>query len=402
MTTGKQHLYLIGNPPVGELNGPGSSDSLVRNFIRDGYMSFVFWNHTTYGSKMCLHKARHETRFGNSGDHRTLQHRWIWCAWSLAILSAVAGCGCERGSQDVSESMDTVTLGSRLVAYVPDYRMGSLDIELASGVTDLIWFSLEVARDGGLNADRLNPSYLETLAAIKRIHNVRLLVAIGGWGRSDGFAGVVTRPDARGQLVTNLHSFCRAHGFDGVDFDWEYPVTELQRRAYADLLIETKRSLGRDNLLVTIAQNPSQDLDPRAYDVVDRVHLMSYDNAGEHATLEQMKKDVLVMLDQGIPREKLCIGIPFYGRQIAQPHAAMTYREIVNYYNPGPQTDRVAGIYFNGPATVRTKAKYAMEQNLAGVMVWELGQDAGGEASLMRVIRQVFCRSSPTETEIDH
>ena len=42
--------------------------------------------------------------------------------------------------------------------------------------------------------------------------------------------------------------------------------------------------------------------------------------------------------------------------------------------------------HFNGPSTIRAEIRYAGEQSLGGIMIWEIGQDAVGDASLRKVI----------------
>ena len=66
----------------------------------------------------------------------------------------------------------------------------------------------------------------------------------------------------------------------------------------------------------------------------------------------------------------------------------MPYTEIVAQFNPQPNVDQVGQMYFNGPDTVRQKVKLAVNSKLGGVMVWELGQDANGQQSLLRVIQK--------------
>jgi GH18 family chitinase len=51
--------------------------------------------------------------------------------------------------------------------------------------------------------------------------------------------------------------------------------------------------------------------------------------------------------------------------------------------------DLIAGFAFNGQATVAKKVRYAAEKNLAGVMIWELGQDSSrSELGLLEAIRK--------------
>ena len=69
-----------------------------------------------------------------------------------------------------------------------------------------------------------------------------------------------------------------------------------------------------------------------------------------------------------MPKVKLVLGLPFYGRN-AQDTAA-TYAEIVQRHHPKPSVDLAGGFHFNGPATIRRKTAYALQQNFAGVMIW--------------------------------
>ena len=52
-----------------------------------------------------------------------------------------------------------------------------------------------------------------------------------------------------------------------------------------------------------------------------------------------------------------------------------------------PSVDTIDGFAFNGTATIVSKVDFARERNLAGVMIWELGQDSVREdASLLATI----------------
>ena len=93
------------------------------------------------------------------------------------------------------------------------------------------------------------------------------------------------------------------------------------------------------------------------------------------------------MLNTKIPAEKIIFGLPFYGRNL-KTRDAMTYREIHEKFSPESDQDEVHGVYFNGPEMIRRKTEYAVRSRLGGVMIWELGQDAAGDASLLKVIQQ--------------
>jgi GH18 family chitinase len=114
---------------------------------------------------------------------------------------------------------------------------------------------------------------------------------------------------------------------------------------------------------------------------------MAYDNDGRHSTPEAAEQAVQSLVDRGVPPEKIVLGLPFYGRGVKDRDRTLTWREIVAKHRPAATLDEVDGVYFNGPETIRRKTRFALQKKLAGVMVWELGQDASGNDSLLQVIR---------------
>ena len=121
---------------------------------------------------------------------------------------------------------------------------------------------------------------------------------------------------------------------------------------------------------------------------------MSYDAEGKHSTLGQAQADVRKFRDAGVPAGKLRLGLPFYGRGITDRNVAKAYSELAPAVKT-PETDELDGIYFNGPDTIRAKTRFAQEQKLSGVMIWEIAQDAAGDASLLKSIRSEIFRRDP-------
>ena len=54
-------------------------------------------------------------------------------------------------------------------------------------------------------------------------HGTELLICFGGNSRTNGFPEMVADAGARQRFIATLTSFCREHGLDGVDYNWEYP-----------------------------------------------------------------------------------------------------------------------------------------------------------------------------------
>jgi len=263
--------------------------------------------------------------------------------------------------------------GPRLVGYLPHYAAAAFPTPGAKHVDDLIYFGLDPAADGAVPAAPYDKATARKLSAWKK-PGKRLLLSVGGWGRSKGFAPMAADNAARGRFVRGLTALCKAQGLDGIDYDWEHPKGPTQIAAYATLIEETAEALKPEGKIVTVAQAPWQDLGARVYRAVTHVHLMSYDHDFPQATRVKCQADVRRVLAAGCPAGKVFLGVPFYGRNKAR--GAASYGKIVLDHSPSPGLDHAGGYAFNGVNTARAKAHWAVSQKLGGVMVWEITQDS--------------------------
>jgi chitinase len=288
-----------------------------------------------------------------------------------------------------AQPVPTATLPMRefaIVGYLPDYRM--LDPTWGRYVTDIVYFSAGLRASGELDSTRLNAQTLTALREVRDTYGTRVFIAIGGWERSQNFAAVATDPELRAQAVQAITAYCLENGLDGVDFDWEFPDNEAELEGYVALLAEVHEAFAPHHLRVSVALAAWQNLGAEIYEAVDRVHVMAYDHEGRHSTFEQAVEDIQAFIERGAPLEKLLLGVPFYGRDVHNFSIERTYAEIVTQYHPAPDVDEVGGVYFNGAATIQQKTRYALEQQLGGVMIWELGQDTSDDTSLLQAIYQ--------------
>ncbi|HNT73544.1 MAG TPA: glycosyl hydrolase family 18 protein [Anaerolineae bacterium] len=273
-----------------------------------------------------------------------------------------------------------------IVGYLPEYR--ALDPTWGRYVTDIVYFSASLRADGGLDTTRLDVQTLAALREMRTTYGTRVFVAVGGWDRSQNFAAVAVDPALRASVAQTLTAYCLENGLDGVDFDWEFPEGAAEVAGYGTLLAEVHAAFAPHDLRVSVALASWQDLGKELYAVVDRIHVMAYDHDGRHSMYEQAVEDVQTFLKRGAPPEKLLLGVPFYGRDVRNFSIEQTYAEIVNAHHPAPDVDEAGGIYFNGIATIQQKTRYAQEQGLGGVMIWELGQDTTDDTSLLQAIYQ--------------
>ena len=273
-----------------------------------------------------------------------------------------------------------------VAGYLPDYRLAGYDLDRAAGVTDLILFSAEPTAAGGLDLSRLDDAPWAEIAAWKTRRRVRVLLAVGGWGRGDAFAELAASSGARSAFAVRAVRVCLDRRLDGVDLDWEHPRGDRQAEGYAALVRDLAAAFAPHGLLVSVTVAPAQSHPAGGFAAADRVQVMAYDRDGRHATFAGAEASIAALLEAGVPAEKLVLGLPFYGRGVDDRRRTATYAELCE--TGVPDGDERDGLFFNGPATIRRKVAFAREAGLAGVMAWELGQDAVGEGSLLRVVAE--------------
>eukprot|EP00854_Cymbomonas_tetramitiformis_P001752 gene1752-2413_t len=177
---------------------------------------------------------------------------------------------------------------------MPEYRFYIDVASMLSRVNHLVLFSLGVAPSGDLEPKFITEEQVLRVtglaAAMERPPHVT--ICIGGAGRSEGFARLVTQTKARKRFVAKIVEYVAKYNLDGIDFDWEgdYSQGPLQD-GFASLVAETKFKLRETSGagLVTVAVHHFNTLPPKAIAALDWVNVMAYDipdAKGCHASTE--------------------------------------------------------------------------------------------------------------------
>ncbi len=194
------------------------------------------------------------------------------------------------------------------------------------------------------------------LQLLKAQHpHLMTLISVGGWTWSHYFSDVALTEASRSQFAASCVAFIQEYGFDGVDLDWEYPVSgglptniyrPEDRENFTLLLAELRTQLdAAGDFLLTIAapasplimENIEIDL---IHPYLDWINIMTYDfhgpwsgdsdpvtgfNAALYPADENpvpepywsgfnLDAAVQAYQDLGVPSEKINPGLPFYGR----------------------------------------------------------------------------------------
>uniref|UniRef100_A0A6B2LBC6 GH18 domain-containing protein n=1 Tax=Arcella intermedia TaxID=1963864 RepID=A0A6B2LBC6_9EUKA len=269
----------------------------------------------------------------------------------------------------------------KVFGYLPEWRyVAERDWEaVCCRLTHLIYFSIEVLEDGTFTAlDRLPPPDFESIVkAASTKCNTKMIISFGGYGRTNGFPGLVLNAASRRNFINNIVSLLQSHSWDGVDLNWEYPTSQSEWSGLFQLCEELNREFKPRSWEVSMALYPGQErlLTPQAIHNVHYFHMMTYDQHGQHSTMDFYLKSLQAIKNANLPLHQFTLGVPFYGRNI-ETGQWETYDQILQN-NPSLSTDKdqVGKIYFNGLSTIQKKVLLAQEHQFGGIMIWEIGQD---------------------------
>ncbi len=239
--------------------------------------------------------------------------------------------------------------------------------------------------------------------------------------------------------------------FDGIDIDWEYPTgggkypgRPQDRENFTLLMKDLREELSRagNGYILTFAGGADEDYIFKKVDLkeaskyADLIIVMTYDFKGwwdkttgfqsglYPAKAGDMSVDGAIesYIKAGVPANKILLGIPFYGRswsgvpkdnnglfQKAKgpgpgtiESGVLDYSDIVNrfeprmrkFFHPVAQVPWLYGdnvfITYDDPHSASLKALYALEKNLAGVVIWELSCDLPGSNSLLKSLSDIL------------
>ena len=231
--------------------------------------------------------------------------------------------------------------------------------------------------------------------------NVKVLFSIAGGGTHPYYHDLL-KEDKRVFFIGNLMEQVLKYNVDGIDVDIEGSDIDENYEAF---VTELAIALKQQNKLITsaVAVYYKDQLTDHALAAYDFLNIMVYDwtgpwrpaQPGHHSTYDDAVEDLEYFGNiRNIPKEKLVLGVPFYGYGFASdasvPVKTMNYRQIIASY-PGSATadqweiENGMTMYYNGLPTIISKTRLAKER-ASGIMIWQLGGDAKGSNSLLKAI----------------
>ncbi len=272
-------------------------------------------------------------------------------------------------------------------------------------VTDVILF--ECASFNSKGEVICNEPLLETaLANIRKAIGSRdvniTLNLLGPWGITDSDvweeqmeaqSNEHNKAFTSGVLEDNIIAVLDKYDFDGVHFDYEYPLSDNAWKYYNKFLVSLDKKLG-DYTLGVAGNYWNINFTYAALNAIDTFELMIYDmvdGQGRHATYEDTVNAVQRLGFDGMPFEKVNIGLPFYSRPTDMSAYWYGYNGCYegideNGWYHCDNTDK--DFWFNTPDVIKAKTEYAIDNGFGGVMIWHYNCDLPSthEDSLLRAV----------------
>ena len=197
-----------------------------------------------------------------------------------------------------------------------------------------------------------------------------------------------------GVLEENIVEVLEKYDFDGVHFDYEYPLTDKAWYYFNRFLVSLGRELGDDYTLGVAASTWNMNFTFKAISAVDTFELMTYDYVdanGKHATYEDTVAQIEQLKDIGIPASKINIGLPFYSRPTDLSAYWYGYNSCYDKMTEDGwyHCDEInKDFWFNTPDVISQKTQYGIDNGFGGVMIWHYSCDLPSthEGSLLRAI----------------
>ncbi|KAF8510380.1 glycoside hydrolase family 18 protein [Gautieria morchelliformis] len=217
-------------------------------------------------------------------------------------------------------------------------------------------------------------------------NRVSASISVGGWTGSRFFSTAVATAQNRTAFVKTLSNFVSQYGFDGIDFDWEYPnhqgvgcntISSTDTANFLLLLQELRSTPATSKLILSAATaitpfmdstgSPSSDVSAFAKEL-DFIQCMNYDiwgswstAVGPNAPLDDScapaadqqgsaMKAVTAWTQAGFPAHQIVLGVASYGHSFSVANANALQNGALVPYPPFDKANQPHGDSWDGDA----------------------------------------------------
>lgn len=239
----------------------------------------------------------------------------------------------------------------------------------------------------------------------KNVNIVLTILNPSGEGGNDKVMTSIT--ENKDKLINNMIAFANKYEIDGIDIDWEFPISQSEFDAYNAFLQALKKNMkekmwNTENSTLSLALATwALKYTPETIECIDYVNVMGYDiqdQDGQHSSFFSSCVQAAAYIEsQGFKKNQINIGFPFYGtwqggKMEQYLYNSISYEDITpfnNFYTMkkyDTKEDRYT--YFNSQSVIRDKTAYSYLNGYGGVMIFSQYCDlpSNDEKSLTKAI----------------
>jgi len=285
-----------------------------------------------------------------------------------------------------------------------EQRMAKLNYD---GVDVVLLGFASLGADGSLSMGGNAAAYRSTLLSNAHQRSKSVLFSVAG-----AFETVAASATLRQNLANSVLAMLEQYGFDGVDFDWEWPNNEQQRAHFTAMMqaVHTAVKARNQNYIICFVQGPGYWLGGTDWAAVsqfsDFCFMICYDwknpaNGpitkpgsvqwlGLGGTIEASGRGAVdYAVSNGYPRGRIILGMPFYGSDVvswfnAAPAWEADRAGFLAAMDPDAREVLINGGWHTSPDCVKRKMDALLDPRTSvfsggavvrGVGFWEFGHE---------------------------
>jgi chitinase len=277
----------------------------------------------------------------------------------------------------------------------------------------------------------------------KKYPKLKVLVSLGGWGGCETCSDAFSTEEGRVEFAISTANIIESFKADGIDLDWEYPgisgfpghkYMPEDRENFTDLVIQLRKYMKEGDILSFAAGASSRFYEnsvewDKVMPLVDNVNLMTYDfygsgssKTGHHTALSSnefqdrsAELSIKALINLGVKPNQIFIGGAFYIKTFKnveninnglnqnaewnRSYNQINFEEVrsnFNFYwdslsNAPYAYDSINKIFatFDDHKSIKLKSQYAIDNNLGGIMFWQLMNDKKENGLLKTMVNEI-------------
>ena len=216
------------------------------------------------------------------------------------------------------ESRQLLAFAGQVVGYLPDYESAYYSQIDLTALTHINYFSVVASATGTLgtkSTSGYNFSQLQAVVTNAHADGVTVSITIDP---SSAFQTIAASSSITNTFITNILAFCATYHLDGIDLDFEPGVTLVapQITQWGNFLAALHAQTSVHGLSLSAAVEANHINVPTA-DIADLdwYYLMDYDlESYSSAPYSDSITYITKWANYGVPKSKILMGVPFYGR----------------------------------------------------------------------------------------